>query len=143
MVGFGVDGHIFSSNRESPVHNICQLETRHRVRVGTWYVNENAGKEFVHYIAESRRQELRQTLANAKFFSLLLDGSTDVGNINNEAFLVVWYDRNGSEEKVHTWMEYFTVVRPHSVTAQGLLEVLESRLRALASRKSQPSSVKS
>ena len=83
MVGFGVDGHIFSSNRESPVHNICQLETRHRVRVGTWYVNENAGKEFVHYIAESRRQELRQTLANAKFFSLLLDGSTDAGRVRN------------------------------------------------------------
>ena len=58
-----------------------------------------------------------------------------------EAFLLVWCNRNGSDEKVHTWMEYFTVVRPHSVTAQGLLEVLESG--ALASRKSQPSSVKS
>ena len=42
-----------------------------------------------------------------------------------EAFLVVWCDRNGSDEKVHTRMEYFTVMRPHSVTAQGLLECKE------------------
>ena len=39
---------------------------------------------------------------NAKFFSLLLDGSTDRGNIDDQLFLVVWCDRNGSDEKVHT-----------------------------------------
>ena len=110
---------------------LCQLETRHGVRVGTSYVNENAGKEFIHYTAESRRQELKATLANAKFFSLLLDGSTDTGNIDDEVFLVVWCDCNGSDEKVHTRMDYFSVVRPQAVTAQGLFEVLESGLRGL------------
>lgn len=43
----------------------------------------------MHYIAESRRQELKQMLANAKFFSLLLDGSTDSGNVDDEVFLAV------------------------------------------------------
>jgi len=43
----------------------------------------------MHYIAESRRWELKQTLANARFFSLLLEGSTDVGNVDDEAFLAV------------------------------------------------------
>ena len=37
---------------------ICELETRHGVNVGTWYINENAGKDFMHYIAQSRREEL-------------------------------------------------------------------------------------
>ena len=110
---------------------LCELETRHGVRVGTSYVNENAGKEFIHYIAELRRQELKQTLANAKFFSLLLDGSTDTGNIDDEVLLLVWCDRNGRDEKVHTQMEYFTVVRPQSVTAQGLFAVLESGLQGV------------
>jgi len=110
---------------------VCELEGRHGVRVGTSYINENAGKELIHYIAESQRQELKQRLANAKFFSLLLDGSTDTGNIDNELLLVVWCDRDGTDEKIHTRMEYFTVVRPHSVTAQGLLEVLESGLQGL------------
>ena len=48
---------------------LCELESRHGVSVGTSYVNENAGKEFIHYIAESKRQELRKTLAIAKFFA--------------------------------------------------------------------------
>ena len=44
----------------------------------------------MHYSAESRRRELKQTLANARFFSLLLEGSTDVGNVDDEVFLAVW-----------------------------------------------------
>lgn len=34
-------------------------------------MNENAGNEFTHYIAESKRKELQRTLANARFVSLL------------------------------------------------------------------------
>ena len=96
---------------------ICELEARHGLSVGTSYRNENAGKEFIHYIAE---MELKQRLGSAKFFSLLIDGSTDKGNIDNEAILVVWCEHDGLDEKVHTRMEYFTVVQPQSVTAQGL-----------------------
>ena len=40
----------------------CELESHHGVNLGTSYMNENAGKELIHYIAESRRQELRQKL---------------------------------------------------------------------------------
>ena len=43
----------------------------------------------MHYIAEARRKDLRLDLTKAKFFSLLLDGSTDKGNIDNEVLLVV------------------------------------------------------
>ncbi len=57
---------------------ICELENRHAVCVGALYVNETAGKDFIHYIADSRRRELKQTLENSKFFYMLLDGSPDV-----------------------------------------------------------------
>ena len=53
--------------------HICELEARHGVSVGTSYVNESAGKEFIHYIGISRRADLKQRLANAKLFCLLLD----------------------------------------------------------------------
>jgi hypothetical protein len=59
------------------------------VDIGTAYLNENAAKSFCHFIAESRQQE---NLAKAKFFSLLMDGSTDSGNIADELFLVLWCD---------------------------------------------------
>ncbi len=110
---------------------ICELEAHHGVCLGTSYVNETAGKEMIHYIAESRRQELMKKLANARFFSLLLDGSTDKANIDNELILALWCDRDGRDEKIHTRMEYFTVVQPQSVTAAGLFKVLESALQGL------------
>ena len=34
---------------------ICELEERHGVNLGAAYRNNNACKEFVHYIAESNR----------------------------------------------------------------------------------------
>ena len=42
------------------------------------------------------------TIAKAKFFSLLMDGSTDQSNADNELLLVLWCDPNGKDEKVHT-----------------------------------------
>ena len=46
---------------------LCQLEAKHGVDVGTAYCNQNAGKTFCHFIAESRRQ-LVENLSNAHFF---------------------------------------------------------------------------
>ena len=110
---------------------ICELESHHGVNLGTSYTNEYAGREMIHFIAESRRQESREKLAKAKFFSLLLDGSTDTANIDNELILAVWCDRDGGDERIHTRMEYFTVVRPQAVTAEGLFQVLETALQGL------------
>ncbi len=56
---------------------ICELEARRRVDLGSSYMHENDGKEFVHYIAESRKQDLLSSISKAKFFSLLMDGSAD------------------------------------------------------------------
>ena len=68
---------------------ICELEAYHGVNVGRAYTNEPAGKTFFHYIAESKREELVKYVAKAKFFSVLMDGSTDSGNIDDELFLVL------------------------------------------------------
>ena len=46
----------------------------------------------IHYIAETRRHQLTKNIAEASFFSLLLDGSTDTANIDNELMLIVWCD---------------------------------------------------
>ena len=44
--------------------SICDLETRHGVVVSATYTNENAGKTFCHFIAESQSE----SLSNANFF---------------------------------------------------------------------------
>ena len=60
---------------------IYKLETRHGVDIGTSYVKENAGKTFCKCIAEARIADFRKTVTNAKFFSILMDGSTNVAKI--------------------------------------------------------------
>ena len=91
---------------------ICQLQEHHGVDLGTSYINEAAGKSFVHYIAQSRREDLVDRLKKANFFSLLLDASTDKDNIDNELVLAVCCDIDGNVERIHTRMSYFTVSRP-------------------------------
>ena len=67
-----------------------------------------------------------------------MDGSTDTGNIDNEILLVVWCDPDGSDEKVHTRMDFLTVSRPQSVTARGLFQVLEGCLQGLGIQEVSP-----
>lgn len=110
---------------------ICDLEKRHGVDMGTSYINVSAGKNFIHYIAESRRCALTEILSKSKFFSILLDGSTDKGNIDNELLLVIWCDNDGKDEKIHTRIGYFKIMRPQSATAEGLFEVVESGLEQI------------
>ena len=46
-------------------------------------------------------------------------------------FFMLYCDTNGSDEKVHTRMSLFTVVRPRAVTAEGLFECLQGALGKL------------
>ena len=99
--------------------------------LGTSYRNDVAFKTFTKYIAESRRQEIAETVRNAPFFSLLLDGSTNKSCVDNELVLVAWCDWKTTDEKVHTRVSYFKVVQPQSVTGEGLFHVLEQALGSL------------
>ena len=37
-------------------------------------------------------------------FSILMDGSTNVSNIDEEMFLVLWCDTDENDEKIHSRM---------------------------------------
>ena len=88
---------------------ICELQRKHGVNLGTSYLNRNAGKGFIHYIADSNRKAISSTIAEAPFFSLLFDSSTDKSNIDNELTLVLWCDLNGEDKKVHTRVSFLSI----------------------------------
>ena len=71
------------------------------------------------------------TIANASFFSLLIDGSTDKSNTDNELLMVVWCDTSSKDEKVHARISFLSVSRPESVTADGLFQTLEKALQCI------------
>ena len=56
---------------------------------------------------------------------ILMDGSTDASNTDNELILVRWCDTDSTDEKVHSRLSFLTVYRPDSVTAEGLLDLLQ------------------
>ena len=56
---------------------IHESEERHKANLGTTYKNKDFARNFVHYIAESQRQQFHISLASCHFYSVLMDGSTD------------------------------------------------------------------
>lgn len=88
---------------------ICELEARHGVSIGTAYTNEVSCKTFTHYIADAQRKELLDKLKKVKFVSVLMDGSTDKGNVDDELFMAVWCEHNSSDERIHTKTTFFHI----------------------------------
>ena len=113
--------------------SFCELEARHGVNIGSSYTTETAARSFIHFIAETKRNKLTLSLQQGKFFSLLLDGSTDSRNIENEIMVVVWFDKNsqGCNERVIIRTSYLKVSRPSTANAKGIFEVLEAALQGL------------
>ena len=46
-------------------------------------------------------------LKNCKFFSILLDGSTNSVDVDNELLMAVHFDREGADEKLSINISYF------------------------------------
>lgn len=63
--------------------------------------------------------------------NLLMDGSTDAGNNDNELMLVQWCYANSSDERVHSRLSFLTVHRPDTVNAEGLFDSLQYGLKCL------------
>lgn len=110
---------------------ICELEKKHGVELGASYLNIESSKTFCHFIAESKCQALVDQIAKVKFFSILLDGSTDSANVDDEVFLVAWFGSEAPDEKIHTRMSFLKVDSPDSVTARGLFNSLLTGLQLL------------
>ena len=108
--------------------SICALQSKHGLDLGSSYTNEVAGKTFCHFIAETRRNDLRSLFSNIKFFFVLMDSSTDKANMDNELTLVIWCDTNGTDEKVHSKTTFLCVAQPTAATAMGLFNCLQEVL---------------
>ncbi len=57
-----------------------------------------------------------------------MDGSADIGSINDELFLVLWRDIDAEGCSVSTRISYFAVERPQKVDTQGLFDCLQLSL---------------
>lgn len=105
---------------------LCELQERHGVNLGIGYKNMKACAIFVDYISLEQQQALVNLLTKVKFFSLQFDGSTDVGNTEDELLLVVFCDPFSADGKIRS--EFYTVKRPKRADAEGLFACLKAAM---------------
>ena len=59
------------------------------------------------------------------------DGSTDAGNVDNELFLLLLFDKEGVDEKVVTHSQLLKVCVPSSGTAESLFQAFTEALKVI------------
>jgi hypothetical protein len=107
---------------------LCELLERQGTSLGQGYKNDKACATFVHYIAADQRLKLLDTLSRLKFFCLQSDASTDSGNIEEELFLIFYFDPYTSYGKVCVQDKFLAVRQPNRCTGLGLFECFESAM---------------
>ena len=106
----------------------CDLEERHSVDIDESYQNDHACATFVEFIAIHLQQKLRREIANFKFFSVQIDSTTDCGNIEEELFMVLYFDAKSPDRKVIVRDKFFTVRQLRRGTGQGLYDCFKQAM---------------
>lgn len=107
---------------------IRELEEKHGVNLGTTYTNRDAPRNFIRYIAEAQRQEFHLSLSSQHFYSILMDGSTDKGRVENELFVILHCKKDEEMQEMKTCARYLCVQEPLKADADGLIDCLSKVL---------------
>ena len=115
--------------RKYPV--LHELEIRRGVDLGPAYRTKDSAKNFIHYIAEAQRHTFMEDLPSVHFFSFLMDGSVDVGKVEDELIVILYCMKDNSSEEIWSCTRFFSVQAPSRADAAGLIECLGGALKKL------------
>ena len=107
-----------------------QLEERHGVDLGCAYKTKDSAKALTHYIAESQHRSFIHNFPSG-FYSFLMDGSTDTGNIENELVVIQYCVRDDTAQELRSCTRYLSLEIPTKADADGLISFLGNALKAL------------
>ena len=77
---------------------LCNIKEKHGVHIGASYHNIHCCALFFESNATDLQENLRKKITNSKFFSLLIYSSADSGNIDEELFIIHYFDPQGNAE---------------------------------------------
>ena len=119
----------------SKYEKIIQLEKRHGVRLGSTHNNRTAAREFLSFQAGELKEALSKEIAEAKFYSILFDGTTDSSVTEQEAIFVLYFDPDGepadnisNEPEIAVKTSYLSLQSLSSSTAQGVVDGIKKAL---------------
>ena len=110
---------------------LLDLEQRHAVDVGHAYHTTDSAKQFTTYIARSQRQEFLNTLPKDSFFSLLMDGTTDVAVVEDEVIVIVYCNIDDVDEEITSNSRFLSLHIPQKADANGLLACVRDAMYTL------------
>ena len=95
---------------------LCDLQERHGVDVGTTYRNDHTCSSFVEFIVLEEKEKLVQALSRSRFYSFQVDSSTDVANVEEELFLVMYLESSAAtaDGKVQVVNKFFLCAATNS-----------------------------
>lgn len=99
---------------------LCQLDQAKGLPINTTYENDKSAKTFVHFIAKSQGNELLTLLEKSKYFSLTVDGCTDIAGDEQESICI----HLCTEGVVHQKFLCFT--SPMTTSAQDIHDAIIS-----------------
>ena len=82
--------------------SLHELEARHGADLGFSYKTKNSAEAFTHYVARSQRQLFVQSVSAVSFYSILMDGSTDAGNVVDELVAILYCSKDDVNEEFIT-----------------------------------------
>jgi len=97
------------------------------------YRTPDSAKAFTSFIAESFHQGFLDKLSSSegpKFFSFLIDDTTDPGNQEDQLIVLVYCDKNEvTINEITTCTRYFSVHTPARADASGILNCIKDALK--------------
>ena len=110
---------------------LYELEARHEVDLGPAYKTAPSAKLFTHYMAESQHQQFLQSPSQTKFYSFLMDRTTDAGNVEQELVVLFSCNRDDTAGEIKSYATFFSVATPEKADASGLIKCLSQSLSPL------------
>ena len=77
-------------------------------------------KQFTHYIAQSQREGFLKYFLSRHFFSFMVDGTTDSGNLEDELIIVLYCKKDDVSGEIRSCARYLNVVCPEQANTEGL-----------------------
>lgn len=110
--------------------DILDLEEKHKVDVKGAYKNDKACGTFIEYMGDDLKRNLNVDLANAKFFSVLCDGSTDSAVIEEEVIYALYFDPSpANSDSVQIKTSFLHMHQMRHQNADGIASTLQTTLK--------------
>lgn len=99
---------------------LCELDKAKDLDVGQAYQNDKAGRAFVRHIAKVQQDRTVNLIDGASFFSLTMDGATDVSGTEQESVHIHFAHEVIKQQKC------LQFVSPNSTSAEDIYNALVS-----------------